>query len=70
MAVGDHRWGVTLDEADTSHRKTRGGSLKSDGPINAPLHTTNNSQQWLQQTLVFLPRPRRLGPVTCRRLFN
>lgn len=70
MAVGDHRWGVTQEEADTSHQKTRGGSLESDGPIDAPFHTTDNSQRWLEQTLVFLPRPRRLGPVTGQRLLN
>lgn len=67
MAVGDHRWGVT----PVSDLKTSGGSLDSDGPIDATFHTTNNSEQRLQQTFGFLLlRPSRRGPVAGQRSLN
>lgn len=76
MAVGGHRWAVTQEEAAATDQRTRGGS---DGPIDAPLHTTNNSQRWREQATVFssiffffffLMRLRRPGPITGRRLIH
>lgn len=50
VADGDHRWAGT----PVSDLKTRGSSRDSDGPIDEAFHTTNNTQQRLEQTLGFL----------------